>query len=323
MSSAPTLEAQTLETLVRDFSVDGLSWERGPGGLHVLSVRTEQCEARMFTHGAHVASWTPAGERPGLHLSPRSAFDANKAIRGGVPVCFPWFGARTDDPQPHGKPSPAHGFARTRPWRVERVATEDNGRIVVDMMLEDSEDTRALWDACFEAVLTASLGQTLQVGLRIRNRGEREFEFEEALHTYIEVGDVERVRVQGLEGTRFIDKVDAQKEKRHGREPLMLTGETDSVFHGTKSAIVVDDPALERSIRVDKSGSRTTVVWNPWLVKATTVPDIGGDAWRSFVCVEAANTGRNRVPLPPGAVHEMTTRLTVTSQKPRGDEHVR
>jgi glucose-6-phosphate 1-epimerase len=308
------MSAQNFDDLVRDFSVDGAHWERAPGGLPVLMIRTEQCEARLFPHGGHVAAWTPAGQRPGLHLSPKSAFDPKKAIRGGIPVCFPWFGGRTNDPRPDGRPSPAHGFARTTSFRVDNVSLEENGRLLVEMTLASNDDTRALWDADFEATLTASVGQTLQTTLSVRNTGTTELEFEEALHTYLEVGDVKRIRLLGLEGTRFVDKVDGMKEKQHGREPLVLTGETDSVFQGTKSAVVIDDPVLDRHVRVEKAGSQTTVVWNPWLVKAQAIPDIGSEAWQSFVCVEAANTLPHAVPLPPGATHEMSTRVTVIPQ---------
>ena len=305
---------QTLDELQRTHSIEGAAWIAGPGGLPMLDVRTEQCEARVFAHGAHVAAWTPAGQRPGLHLSPKSAFDPKKAIRGGVPVCFPWFGGRTDDPKPDGKPSPAHGFARTRPWTVDEVSLEENGRVLVAMVLQDDESTRAVWDHPFEAALTASLGQTLQVTLEVRNTGADELEIEEALHTYLEVGDVERIRLLGLEGTKYVDKVDGFKEKQTASEPLVFTAETDSVFIGTKTAVVIDDVALARHLRVEKTGSRNTVVWNPWLVKAQTVPDIGGEAWRSFVCVEAANVRPHHIVIPAGAVHVMSTRITVIPQ---------
>lgn len=306
--------AQTLEELQQSHSVDGARWEEGPGGLPMLMVRTEQCEARIFAHGAHVASWTPAGQRPGLHLSPKSAFDPKKAIRGGIPVIFPWFGNRTDDPKPDGKPSPAHGFARARPWHVTNVSLEENGRVKIEMTLQNDDDTLALWKHAFEATLIAVLGSTLTVTLEVKNTGSEPFEYEEALHTYLEVGDVARVRLLGLEGSKYVDKTDDFAERQTGREPLVLTAETDSVFQGTKAAVTIDDPVLQRHVRVEKTGSLSTVVWNPWLVKAQAMPDVGGEAWRSFVCVEAANARPHVVPLPPGAVHVMSTRISVVPQ---------
>lgn len=312
--------AQTLESLNREHTVDGTTWTaEGPDGLAQLVVATEQCEARVFAHGGHVASWTPllpgpAAPRPGLHLSPKSAFDRKKAIRGGVPVCFPWFGPRANDPRPDGKASPAHGFARTALWQVQSVTLEENGRVRLEMLLKSNDDTKALWEADFEATLIASLGHTLQVTLEVRNTGSDELDYEEALHTYLEVGDVEKVQLLGLEGTKYVDKVDGAQQKQSGRGPLMLRDETDSVFHGTKSAVTIVDPLLGRHLKVEKTGSMSTVVWNPWLVKAQAMPDVGGEAWRSFVCVEAANTGPHRVMLPAGAVHATSTRVSVIPQ---------
>lgn len=296
-------------------AVDGACFVEGPGG-PVLEVQTEQCSARVSVYAAQVAAWAPVvvGDviaRPGLFCSPRTAWGGGKAIRGGVPVCFPWFGPRTDDPLPHGRPSPAHGFARTRPWFVERVERAENGRIEVTFLLVSDDDTLALWPHAFEARLTASLGTTLGVTLEVKNVDDDAFDHEAALHTYLTVADVEQIAVHGLEGTRYVDKVDGGRAKHHGREPLRFSGEVDRVFLGTKQAVVVEDPGLSRTIRVEKHGSQATVVWNPGALKAATMTDLGGDAWRSFVCVEAAQVRPHVVTLSPGATHTMGTRVSV------------
>jgi glucose-6-phosphate 1-epimerase len=310
------MTTQNLADLNAHHVVAGARWVDGPAGTPVLDVKTEQCEARVSAYGAHVATWAPvaAGDvvaRPGLFCSPRTAWGAGKAIRGGVPVCFPWFGPRANDPRPGGKPSPAHGFARTRPWFVERVELADNGRVEVTFLLVSDDDTLALWPHAFEARLTASLGTSLSISLEVKNVDDDAFDYEAALHTYLTVSDVEKIELHGLEGTRFFDKVDGGKEKHHGREPLRFSGETDAVFVGTKQSVVVVDNGLARTLRVDKTGSNATVVWNPWLVKATAMTDLGGDAWRSFVCVEAANVRPHTVTLSPGASHATGTRVTV------------
>lgn len=310
---------QTLESLQREHTVEGATWD-AVNGLPRLTVRTEQCEATMFAHGAHVASWTPlnpavpVAPRPGLHLSPKSAFDPKKAIRGGIPICWPWFGPRHDDPKPDGKASPAHGFARTTTFHVDAVTLEENGRVKVEMSLKPTDATRALWDEEFECVVVASLGQTLSLSLEVRNTGKRDLEYEAALHTYLHVGDVEKVQVIGLEGTKYFDKV-ASADKQTARDPVTLKDETDSVFKGTKSAVTVVDPVLQRHLKIEKTGSQSTVVWNPWLVKAQAMPDVGGEDWRNFICVEAANVRPHHVQLPAGAVHATTTRITVIPQR--------
>ncbi len=312
----------SIADLQHRFSVAGTSWRDGPGG-PLLDIKTEQCEALVSVYGAHVAGWTPmlpmlpgaATPRPVLFCSPKTLWGGGKAIRGGIPVCWPWFGARTDDPRPDGKPSPAHGFARTRPWFVEHVGISDGGRIELVLLLVSDDDTLALWPHAFEARVRASFGTTLSVSLEVTNVDDSPFVMEGALHTYLSVGDVGAVKVTGLEGTRYLDKVDGGVEKPWGREPLTFAGETDSVFLKTASAVVVDDPLLARRLRVEKSGSQATVVWNPWLQKATTMTDLGGEAWRSFVCVEAANVQPQPVLLSPGAVHTLTTRISATPSR--------
>lgn len=290
-------------------SCEGAHWEVGPGELPVLVIRTDQCEARMFRHGGHVAAWTPTGHQPGLHLSGKSVFAPGKAIRGGIPICYPWFGDRSADPKPGGKPSPAHGFARTRPWQVDDVRLEqETGRILVAMSLAPEP---ALWDAEATARLRCWFGATLEVALTVEETGGMPCEFEAALHTYLEVGDVRAIRIRGLENTTYIDKVDGFREKRSGSDALVLTDETDRVFVGTTAAVTIVDPVLERQVRVEKTGSACTVVWNPWLAKATAMADVGTDDWPRFVCIEAANTRPHQVSLEPGSSHTMSARIQI------------
>jgi glucose-6-phosphate 1-epimerase len=300
---------QTLDDLVRDFSCDGARWEDGPGGLPFLVIDTAQCRARLTPYGAQVCEWTPASATaPALFLSPHAVFAAGQSIRGGVPVCFPWFAAHPTEP---GKPS--HGFARTRTWQVADVIADDAGQVHVGLRLGDDDGTRALWDARFAATLTVTFGASLTMTLEVENTGGRELAYESALHTYLTVGDVERVAIRGLEHTRYVDKVDGGREKTSGAEPITFAGNTDRVFLDTATTCTVDDPLLARAIRVQKRDSAVTVVWNPGEANARTVPDIGG-AWRGFVCVETANCGPHAVRLAPGARHAMTARLDVAAR---------
>lgn len=303
----PRNPAQPLDVLACDCSAPGARWERGPGDLPLLIIATGRCRARLTAYGAHLCEWTPAGQATSaLFVSPRSVFAPGKAIRGGVPVCFPWFATHPTDP---GEPS--HGFARTRPWDVVRVTGEADG-VVAELRLASDEATKAHWEADFEARLTLSIGAALAMTFAVVNRGARAIAYEAALHSYFAVGDVERVAIRGLEGATFIDKVDGMKEKVQAAAPLALTGETDRVFLNTTASCVIDDAALGRRIHVEKSGSMATVVWNPWRTKAETIGDVGPDAWRRFVCVETANCGIHRVRLAPGARHAMTARVHVT-----------
>ncbi|HYE90493.1 MAG TPA: D-hexose-6-phosphate mutarotase [Terriglobales bacterium] len=285
------------------------AWESGPGGLAWLTIETEACRARLTAQGAHLCEWTPAGQRePALFLSPRAIFAPGAAIRGGVPVCFPWFAAHATDAS-----KPAHGFARTRLWEADPVTRDATGAVRVTLRLGADAATRALWPADFEARLTLALGATLGMTFEVENRGAAPLAYEAALHTYLAVGDVTRTRVHGLERTRFVDKVDGRREKTSGDGPLVPDGEVDRVFLDTTSACVVEDPARERRIRVEKTGSRVTVVWNPGPAKGPAVPDLGGDAWRRFLCVETANTGPYVVTLGPGECHAMTATISLSA----------
>lgn len=303
------MPSPALDVLVRDHSIEGARWKSGPGGLPFLVVETDRCVARLTPHGGQLCEWTPSGQaRSVLFLSPRAAFASGKAIRGGVPICFPWFGNHASDTS-----KPAHGFARTRPWDVASVRRDQSDGTVVTLRLVPDDETRALWDAQFAATLTVSLGTSLAMAFTVENTGDREIAYEVALHSYFAVGDVERIRVHGLEKTRYIDKVDGMKEKVLGADPLVLTGETDRVFVETAATCTVDDPVLGRRIRVEKTGSLATVVWNPWRVKGEAMADVAGDAWRDFVCVETASCGPHAVRLAPKERHVTAAHIHVAS----------
>jgi D-hexose-6-phosphate mutarotase len=291
--------------------ITGGEWEDGPGGLSFLVVKTDRCRARLTPYGAQVCEWTPAGQTiSALFVSPRATFAAGKAIRGGVPLCFPWFANHPSDAT-----KPAHGFARTRLWQAAEIGRDGEGDVRVVLRLTSDAETRAYWPAEFAATLTVSLGRSLATTLEVENTGADEIAYESALHTYFMVGDVERIRIHGLERTRFVDKVDGLEEKIAGDAPLAIAGEVDRVYHDTTAPCTVDDPVLGRRIRIEKSHSQATVVWNPGHEKARGVADIGAEAWRSFVCVETANCRPHVVRLAPRARHAMTARIDVTAQR--------
>ena len=263
---------------------------------------TPRCRARLTPHGAQVCEWTPAGQAsPVLFLSPLAQFADGKAIRGVVPICFPWFG-----PHPTDARKPQHGFARTSAWQVDDKAQDADGIARVVFRLVSSDATRLLWNADFVARLTVTLDTSLQIALEVENSGNSAFVYEAALHNYLTVGDVTKVRVHGLEKTHFLDRTDGLSEKISGDAPLAFDGEVDRTFVNTTAACTVDDPVLKRKIHVHKIGSATSVAWNPGPAKGLALADLG-PGWRHFVCVETANCGPNAVHLEPGARHTMTT----------------
>jgi glucose-6-phosphate 1-epimerase len=280
--------------------------ETGNGGLPCARVRGARADAEIYLHGGHVTRWQPHGAEPVLFLSRRAMYAAGKAIRGGVPLVFPWFGPHPTDPQ-----RPMHGFARTRPWRLLTTAPGPEGATVIELALEDDEATRALWPSAFSLRYRVAVGATLTLALEVVNTSTSPFTLETALHTYLAVGDVEAVSIHGLEAARYIDKTDGMARKRQGADALRLSDETDRIFVGTREPCVVDDPALRRRLVIDKAGSATTVVWNPWATKAASIADLEPDDWRRMVCVETANAADDALSLAPGARHVTSASLSV------------
>jgi glucose-6-phosphate 1-epimerase len=302
--------ASDLAALQRRFDVPGVvRFEAGAGGLTRAVVTTALAEAEVYLHGAHVTRYRPAGEREVLWMSAASLFREDKAIRGGVPICFPWFGPKAGDPS-----AAMHGFARLKEWRVESVVQPGDGTVELILELDADQQTRTAWPHVFAARYHVRVGRVLELVLRVRNDGTESFTFEEALHSYFTVGDARRISISGLEGTTYIDKVDQMKHKAQGDAAVSIERETDRVYTKTRTTCVIDDPVLGRRINVAKEGSDATVVWNPWIDKAKAMADFGDDEWPGMVCVETCNVGDQRVTVQPGETHEMRAAIGVVGR---------
>jgi len=291
--------------LDRRFEIPGLAQiVEGNGGLAKIRITSPEAAGEMYLHGAHITSWKPAGREEALFLSSKSRWEHGRAIRGGVPICFPWFGAKADDPA-----APAHGFVRTKAWQLESIAQAE-GAVIVSMFTESNEDTRRWWPADFRIVHRATFGRDLGLELVVSNIGKTTVRFEEALHTYHHVGNITKTRMRGLDKVQYIDKTDLnQKKTQHGE--IAIVSETDRVFLDTASPIDLEDPVLRRLIRVIKENSRTTVVWNPWLEKGRALSDMDDDEWTRMICIETSNVSDFAVDLAPGQQHRMKALVKV------------
>jgi glucose-6-phosphate 1-epimerase len=293
-----------LSSLQSRFNIPGLiTVSSGDGGLTKVSLTPPGAEAAVYLHGACLTRYQPAGQPPLLFCSQTSKYEPGKAIRGGVPIIFPWFGPHPTDPQ-----KGQHGFARLAAWEIAETRQNPDGSATVVLALESSPSTRAAWPHDFSLRYAITVGASLDMALTTTNTGSAEFSFDEALHTYFTVSDVRRITITGLENTPYLDKVEGGKRKEQGEEPLRLTGETDRVFLGTEGPCTIHDP-VHPPIVITKEGSRCTVVWNPWETKAEAAPDMAGGQWPSFVCVEAVNTADYTVSLAPGASHTLRCTL--------------
>jgi len=301
------IQSAPAHDLQRQFGIDGLvRVESGAGDLPRLAVTSPLAQCHIYLHGAHVTHYQPAGHDPVLFISDRSWFESGKPIRGGIPICLPWFADQTDIPH-----APAHGFVRHLPWTLTDVTADDDGSVSVTLDFATDAKTYELWPHHIEASYRVRVGTTLRVMLEVTSRDAKRLPFTEALHSYLAVGDVRQIAITGLEQTQYIDKMADMTRKWQSDDPITFTGETDRIYVNTTARCELTDPVLGRRIAVEKTGSRTTVVWNPWIAKAQRMPDFTDDDWPRMACIETANAAENVVELDPGQSHTIRASVSV------------
>lgn len=295
-----------IEELNNKFSIpDCLTFKKAPVGLIYAEVQNDSAAADIFLHGAQVTAYVPGGQEPVLFLSGLSRYESNKAIRGGVPVSWPWF---ADHPSDASKP--AHGFARITDWTVKKSEILSCGETRITLRLTDGESTRKLWDHSSDLNLDISIGSALNLVLTTKNTEDAPFSITSAFHSYFNISSIRDITISGLENTGYIDKVDGFKIKKQSG-PLRISGETDRIYQNTDTECIIADPGFNRNVRIRKSGSRSTVVWNPWKEKARSMNDLGDADYHDFVCVEVANAGDDIIHIPPGGEHMLGLNVTI------------
>jgi len=290
----------------RRFGIDGaVRFTQDHEGLPSVEIHNRFCSSRIALQGAQLLHWTPAGHESVVWLSPKAKFLAGKSARGGIPVCWPWFG-------PHASESsfPAHGFSRGTMWDVIEATALDNGAHLLAFRLVRTDDDARQWPHAASLEIRFTLGQSLEIELATRNNDKVPFKLAEALHTYFTVGDVNTVKVTGLDGVTYLDRVGTPQLKRQ-TGPVTIAGEVDRLYTGTGSACVIDDPALKRRIRIEKRGSLSTVVWNPGEKKASAMGDFEENGYLRMLCVESANAGDDSVIIQPGETHTLWVKYSV------------
>ena len=284
-----------------------LSFRDDPSGLVVAEISNAQASASLCLQGAHLMTWKPRTQAvPVIWLSREAKLTAGKSIRGGSPVCWPWFGAHASEAG-----FPGHGFARTVPWQVMEAGIEPDGTTRLTLRLEVNEKTRAQWPYDCTLDLTVIVGETLRMELATENTGTTDFVIGEALHTYFQISDIGAVQVHGLEDCEYWDKVGGSTLKKQAGT-ISFSAETDRVYINTPDECVIEDDKLKRNIHIAKSGSLATVVWTPWTDKANKMGDMGKpDGWREMVCVESVNAIENIVKIVAGSKHTMIVEYRV------------
>lgn len=272
----------------------------------LAEIRNVHSAATICLQGAQVMAWRPMGtSAPVIWLSQLAKPTPVKAMRGGVPVCWPWFGAH-----PVNAGFPAHGYARTQPWSITETRSLADGSTEIGMVLMHSDTTRTMWPHPSTLEILITVGKTLKIALTTSNPGDTDFVISEALHTYFHIGDIAETRVLGLEGCEYMDKAGGGKRCQQ-QGAIAFTNETDRVYVNTEAECVIEDNHLQRRIRIAKTGSRSTVVWTPWNEKADKMGDFGQDGWREMICVESANALENVVTVEAGGSHAMTVEYGV------------
>lgn len=290
---------QSPESLSVSFNCKGVRFDTGNGGLTRVSVQNDAATGELYLHGAHLTAWQPAGHRPILWMSQASYFSPEKPIRGGIPICFPWFGPHQSDGS-----QPAHGLARITEWSLTSVTAESSGItcLILTALIES-----------YRLEYQVRIGATLSMSLIVTNlqEGNALSEFESALHTYLSVSEIRNVSVYGLESAEFIDKIRGASQCPATGEAIRFTEETDRVYTAFDSECSAVDSGFERKIVIRKTGSGSTVVWNPWIEKSRRMPDFGDNEWTGMLCIESGNIGGERIQLNRGNTHTMTTEIIV------------
>lgn len=265
----------------------------GNGGLRKVVVETPWSSAEIYQHGAHVTGFQKKGEEPLLFMSRSSEFAPGKAIRGGVPIIFPWFGGRDG--------LPAHGFARTTEWELEETSLLPDGSVTLRFRMPAAADS--------EVEYLVTVGEALAMELTVRNMGDKDTSFENCLHTYFQISKIGAVAITGLSETGYLDQL-KNTDVQETSPAIHIAEEVDRIYFDTAATVEIEDPGFGRRIRVEKSGSLSTVVWNPWIEKSRRMPDFGDEEYLRMVCVESGNVRKNRLTLPPGERAVLRVRLS-------------
>jgi len=277
-------------------------------GFTYIEINNASAHATISTYSGQVLSYRPKSQKEDLlFVSDKAYYAEGKAIKGGIPVCWPWFGA---DPDELGRP--AHGFVRNRQWEVTGTESLADGSTRVILGLVDSDDTREIWPHPFSLSIEITVGDSLRVALITRNTGDDAITISQALHTYFNVGDIARVQVTGLDQARYLDKVDHFAQKTQSG-PVVIDAEVDRIYTGVGGDLLIEDGSLARRIRIASSGCSAAVVWNPWIDIARSMGDLGDDDYQRMLCVETANAGPETAEIAAGDEYRLQAEYTIES----------
>lgn len=291
-----------LDQLKKAHGIPGqVNFISGKGDLSFIKVQNQTATALISLLGGQILSFKPKTEAVDmLFLSKKSFYEDGKAIRGGIPVCWPWFG-----PDPKGLHRPNHGFVRNHQWKVlSTESTEDETKLSLQFI--ESQKKEKTWKQPFTLKLDFTIGRNLSLALTTHNTGNQPFSITQAFHTYFRVGDINPIQVIGLEGCTYFDKLDQGKEKTQ-TGVVTIAEEVDRIYQDVDNHVVLSDPMLNRRIEIVSQNCKTGVVWNPWQKTSRKMVDLGNQDYKHFVCVETGNIAFDLIQIPPGGAHSLIT----------------
>ncbi|WP_198942527.1 D-hexose-6-phosphate mutarotase [Methyloprofundus sedimenti] len=276
-----------------------------------IQVNNAKASALISIYAGQVLSFKPVNQTEDfMFISENAYFAEGKAAKGGVPICWPWFGAATELDHITQEKKPDHGFVRTRFWSVVTAEMLDNGDTKIVLEISDTEETRKIWPYSFNLILEILISDSLTLQLTTRNTGKQPFSITEALHTYLNVGDVTQVEVLGLENTEYLDK-NSGFAKAYQAGVVKIFEPTDRIHSAITHQLILADPDFNRKIKISSSGNQNVVVWNPWIEGATTVQDLDKDDYKRFICLEVANAAGHDVEIKPNCESRLKANYSV------------
>jgi glucose-6-phosphate 1-epimerase len=297
-----------IDQLNIEYGIAGqLQFVKGNGGLPFILINNRSATALISVYAAQVLSFQPAKECEDLlFLSPKSYYEEGKAIRGGIPVCWPWFGS-----DPNDLDRPDHGFVRNGLWAILATEATTDLEMRVRLRFQETIQSESYWQQRFTLDLEISVGNTLTLKLITRNTGNQVFSITQALHSYLHVGNINQVQILGLEGSHYLDKLDNSVQK-HQLGAVTVLEEVDRIYTGTQNELIIGDSSFNRQIRITSTSNKTTVVWNPGEQSSAKIPDLEPDDYQHFICVEAGNVDTDIVEISPGSEYSLLTNFKIT-----------
>jgi glucose-6-phosphate 1-epimerase len=285
-----------LTALQKQFSsCTDITFTQSVNGMIILHIKNKQASASICLQGAHILSFQPNNQEPVIWLSKDAVVAPGKSIRGGVPICWPWFGAHSSDSS-----LPAHGYARTSDWQFIQVQSLADGRTELEFEFSYSPS----FPLPLSARYTVTIGTELELKLISTNVSDKPLQLTNALHTYFQVGDVRDIRIHGLDGCEYIDTL-VQNARYTQKAAVMIDQEVDRIYLNTPRVIEIQDPVLNRRLLIHSRNSHSAIVWNPWIAKSKRMGDLGKDGYLNMLCIETANAADDTVTLAPKAQHQL------------------